>query len=69
MQRLSKVPERKVPWQSMGLQEVHPKKPWEFGIMGWRGNDPPWEFSKPGGEISELQIRESAEMRTGQSSH
>lgn len=32
---------------------------------GWHSNDPPWELSEMGGEISELWVRESAEMRAG----
>jgi hypothetical protein len=41
---------------------VHPKKPW-----GWSGNNPPWEVSESGREISELGVKESEKMRTGQS--
>lgn len=33
---------------------------------GWRGSDPPWELSEPGGEILELWVRKSARLRTGQ---
>lgn len=34
-----------------------------------RGAPPkPWEFKEPGGEISELGVRDSAGLRTGQAS-
>ena len=58
------VQERKV--QSKGLPEVHHKGRGSFEAWGWRGSDRPWELSELGGEISELWVRESAEMRTGQ---
>lgn len=31
----------------------------------WCGSDPPWELSKPGGEVSEPRVRESAGLPTG----
>jgi hypothetical protein len=57
-QQLNNVPER-----TLGLQEVHPKKPWEVWI--WHGSNQPWELSDLGGETLELSVRESAKMRTG----
>jgi hypothetical protein len=34
MWQLNWVPERKVQWQSVGLQEAHLKRLWEFGELG-----------------------------------
>ena len=41
-----------------------PKSGGNCEAWGWHGSNPPWELSELGGEISELQVIESAEMRT-----
>lgn len=43
---------------------MHPARRVNSDMWGWRDTNPPWELSKSGGEILELQVRASAEMRT-----
>jgi len=37
-----------------------------FDAWGWHDCNSPWELMESGGKISEVQVRESVEMRTGQ---
>ena len=50
-------------------KKCSPKSHGNLEAWGWHGSNLPWELREPGGQISELQAKESAEVRTDPPAH
>ena len=47
-------------------EKCTPKSRGNLEAWGWCGNDLPWELCKPGGEISELPVKEYTRLKADQ---